>query len=863
MSVQDRLLARFGTRRRAWSIRARLRKARFSFSRRAFQTSYAFEETSVRVQAIPYLIRNAILPVALALALVVVMDLLDDALSDQVGDWGWGPVSKDAYDALIETVAAVTGVFLALYFTAVSTVAASVYVNVPHDIRALIVRDRLGNVYVMGVAFTMALSVLLLIAHALTGRTYELGPPVIGVFAAFSIFAFISLGQRAFYLADPTLLSGTLAYDFGSWFKRATVEGRRWDDPNFQELYRKRAQQSVESMSSLLAIGADQPHLRGASVQQLTAQITGLLTRYLTFRDLVPTRSRWFGERYEHKQWYLTDGTELDSATATATALHPQTVPYVSWVEDGLIGPLVDLIDGDLKHEDFEGAYVALGALERVWTQLGERWSANDAARWMATLTARVSDQFTPTTQSRVASRPALIPAIWDALAMLPMAAELGFHRNVTSRSVADLVKKLETTDWSKQTAPYRIGVPRPVVGVLEDMRAGRAFERAVDAPAPTQTPNWYVRELALHTYERAFQEEIVALVGLLADWYSTTAKKLADARMPDAVGAVLSRGIECVWKLERHVVEWEQIATDLRSGPLLVDLVRPRWDWGAIRQKITDLRTDLLRQLSQSIPAQAFRQRDPEIPDYLGEAVHRVGEAAFEALMRNDDELFAEVFPTYLMGVLVIVDRIKPQVANWQPSLAATAISEPVADVMDLSGYAIIFSEFHRNPKLLEPCERAWRAYLGEPEGRDRLTSVAAMHWYQSNLFAITHRATARTRWQMAANSILSELPRSMPSHPFGHGEVQHRSALIRRIAPQGDLMFSAFNASDIFVVLFLRTLPGGEALDFGVADWIIDEIAPQSEEDGVLGNEQTDGETSPDTDQPTSDETGAGSSQ
>ncbi|MDQ1581962.1 MAG: hypothetical protein QOF36_16, partial [Microbacteriaceae bacterium] len=642
----------------------------------------------------------------------------------------------------------------------------------------------------------------------------------------------------------------------------ATDEGRRWDDPNFQEHYRRRAQQSVESLSSLLAIGADQPHLRGGSVQQLTAQISGLLTRYLTFRDRVPTKSRWFGERYEHKQWYLTDGTELDSATATSTALHPQTVPYVSWVEDGLIAPLVDLIEGDLKHEDFEGAYVALGRLERVWTRLGERWSAKDAARWMGTLTARVSDQLAAATQPRVASRPALIPAVWDVLAMLPMAAELGFHRNVTSRSVADLTKKLESTDWSKQAAPYRIGVPRPVVGLLEDMRAGREFEDAVDAPAPTRTPNWYVRELALHTYERAFQEEIVALVDLLTDWYPTTAKKLAEAQMPDAVGAVLSRGIETVWKLERHAVEWEQIATDLRNGPLLVDLMRPTWDWNAIRQKITDLRKELLRQLSRSIPAQALRQRDPEIPDYLGEAVHRVGEAAFEALMDNDDDLFAQLFPTYFIGVLVIVDRIKPQVTSWQPSIAATALSEPVIDAMDLSGYGFIFSEFHGNPKFRETCEKAWRSYLGEPEGADRLTIVAAMHQHQRNLFAITHRATARTRWQMAANSILGDLPRSTPSHPFGEGEVQHASALIRRIAPHGDLVISTFHASDIFVVLLLRTLPGGEALDFGVADWVADEIAPQpGEEETTLESEEAEGQEPPEADGPPNDEPNPGS--
>jgi hypothetical protein len=411
-------------------------------------------------------------------------------------------------------------------------------------------------------------------------------------------------------------------------------------------------------------------------------------------------------------------------------------------------------------------------------------------------------------------------------------------------------------TDWSKAKAPYGIRVPRPVVAVLENVRDGLAFEEAVAAPAPTRTPNWYVRELALQAYERAFQEQVISLVDLLADWYPATANKLAEAKMPDAVGAVLSRGIEAVWKLERHVAEWEQIASDLRTGPLLVDVMRPTWDWGGIRARVGALRTELLRQLSLSIPAHAVRQRDPDIPDYLGEAVHRVGEAAFEVLVENDDELFAQFFSPYFIGVFVIVDRIKPQVASWQPQIASTALSEPVIDAMELSGYALIFSELHRNPKLWEVCQKVWRGYFQETGGKDRLTIVAAMHKYQRNLFALTHRATVRTRWQMAANEILGNLPRCAPTHPWGEGEVQHESALIRRIAPDGDLMFSPYNASDIFAVSFLRTLPGGASLDFGVSDWVADVIAPVVEEADVREQQEpsnealVEGEDSPNDD-------------
>jgi hypothetical protein len=825
MSLADRLLARLGGDPRTWRARALLRTGRLAFSRRIFGTSYAFQETSARARALPYMLRSTILPVAVALAVVVLMDVFNDDVIELAKDWHWAPISASTYDVLFEAVAGVTGVFLALYFTALSTVAATVYVNVPHDIRALIVRDRLGNVYVTGVAFTTALSVLLLIAHAVTGRAYELGPPVIGLFAAFSIFAFIRLGQRAFYLADPTLLANTLAYDFSSWFHRATDKGWRWEDPSFQEHFRRQAHKSVVSLGSLLAIGSAQPHLRGSSVRQLTTSIVALLVHYLGLRDRVPTTSRWFGERYEHKQWYLTDSTELETATSTSTALQPKAIPDVAWVEDALLGPLIDLVDADLDQEDYEGAYVVLGRFEPVWARLGERWSGMDVREWTRKLTDRVANRLATAGEPRMASRPALIPAIWDALAMLPMAAELGFHRNVTDRAVADLAQQLNSTDWDEKDAPYRLGVPRPVVGVLEKIQAGRRFEHAVDAEPTTRTPAWYVLELVFHAYEHAFQDQVNTLVALVTGWYPVTAKTLTEANMPDAAGAILSRGMEAAWKLERHIEHWQQIATELRAyeaRPLRLDLVRPAWDWDSTSEAVREFRRELLRQLSASIPAHAARQRDPDIPDYLGEAVHRVGEAAFEALAENNDELFAQLFPTYFLGVLAIVSRIQGQVGDWQPSMASSAIAEPVIDAMDISGYALVFSELHGNSRLWETCTRPWGRYLQGDGADQRLRIIAAMHNYQRNLFAITHRAIGRTHWQMALNNILNALPREPTTHPFGNGWVRHDSALIRRIAPHDTFLGTTFHASDIFVVRFLSTLDGADGVDFGVADWV-----------------------------------------
>ncbi|HXV06087.1 MAG TPA: hypothetical protein VFP23_09325, partial [Solirubrobacterales bacterium] len=201
-NVVGALTVRFGGSRRFWRLRQRLIGLRLGVLSSAFRIRHAASETSTSATALRALLQNTVVSVGLACVLIAAIALLQGPVDQLAETLGLGRLDKSAYDSLLETVAAATGVFLALYFTAVSAIAASIYVDVPHDIRNLIVGDRLGNLYVRIVAFAMALCTLLLVVHAGAGAAYRLVPPIVGLLAVISIFAFIRLGRHAFYLAD-------------------------------------------------------------------------------------------------------------------------------------------------------------------------------------------------------------------------------------------------------------------------------------------------------------------------------------------------------------------------------------------------------------------------------------------------------------------------------------------------------------------------------------------------------------------------------------------------------------------------------------------------------------------------------------
>ena len=67
--------------------------------------------------------------------------LLPDKVVPHVTDWFTRPAVGKL--SVFGTIAQIAGVFLALYFTAVSAIVSSVYANVPGDVRLLLTREKL------------------------------------------------------------------------------------------------------------------------------------------------------------------------------------------------------------------------------------------------------------------------------------------------------------------------------------------------------------------------------------------------------------------------------------------------------------------------------------------------------------------------------------------------------------------------------------------------------------------------------------------------------------------------------------------------------------------------------------------------
>lgn len=132
-----------------------------------------------------------------------------------------------------------------------------------------------------------------------------------------------------------------------------------------------------------------------------------------------------------------------------------------------------------------------------------------------------------------------------------------------------------------------------------------------------------------------------------------------------------------------------------------------------------------MIDRLVQTIPNLATIEPREDIPDYLGEAVHRAGEASYDALDSNNATLFGRLYPAYFDSARAVSDRVREQLANQHPIASMPWLIEPLVDLLSISGQALIFAELHDNRELWRAVRETWGAALLVGEGQPPTTDL------------------------------------------------------------------------------------------------------------------------------------------
>ena len=411
---------------------------------------------------------------------------------------------------------------------------------------------------------------------------------------------------------------------------------------------------------------------------------------------------------------------------------------------------------------------------------------------------------------------------ICNRLATMLINILLAYTSTVESYGRDAILQRISHIKWKSEESIYRSDFAAHVLPRLEWMRQKLEFEARIERNIIS--PSWYLQELIAQQEAENLQSVMICICEKACELYKHWIEVAKSSRHPWLEAVIVSRESEYWNKFDYHMNTLNQLWNDLNSDQRIEGIPWPNLDIDELMEKRKQRHKELLEIMSEKNLLLSLISRPESYPDFAGEFLHTVGEALFVAMFENDCKLIETLFGRYFGGSLLQFDKLRSEEwgTDWQNLNNLKIAAAPLLDLMDMSGYVYLLSDYHETPHLKEPIVKAWDKYLSEEQENQRLQSLAAAVSLSESGFEIEHRGINRTRWKQMVERLLRNVERQeIPPYPTQiiHTEPDtipvHKSPLVRIFAR--DLDFLSYDGIDIFLAKYIRQREDEENLDFG----------------------------------------------
>lgn len=808
-----------------WRIRKKLLGLRFVVSKESFRLrkgARRTRETTGLVGQLIWLAAPALLTTVVWVGLVALADYaLTSAMSSvtslpvigrlhlfylHLAQALAGPGSG-AVTTVLAALAAIAGVFLGLFFTAISVTAAATYASAPMNVARLLQQDRPSIHYVSTLVQVMGASLLLLCAGAMGLSVGPLALVAVLVVASYAVYGFFTLAWNVFGAFDPNRLCLAALEQMTIQVRYASAKGNRWKDPSFQDYYRKEAARDVEAVVSLMRMSSDKATLRRDSLIQTMTQAAQHLTWYAGARRRIPPSSRWYGLAPQHTDWFLADYTEVQLARAVCSDLTPKLVPRPHWVEDRIGDAILVVLEGLVRTGD-------RGLLADCATPLA-KWLRSLAANLELDYAASVLARLRQLVQNSLAEDTDHLPVsvsdvnLVEILAYIHIEAVLGVFDSIRNKEYLDGLRTSSSRDLRGEGA-YGGRFAPPVLAHIERLSDRLEFEdRVGDTPG---SPEWYLRQIVISAFLKTLEQQIPVVLDTVKAYFNLQATGHSPADNPSLTAAHLHRALELLWKTRAGLVDTQATWQELIEARVEPSLDWPDLNWAMTKNENETLRIGAITKLAENLPKLATAKRDKKHPDLFGRSYEFVCLECFRALQRGDDELLNVAFAPLLTAATVAIPRVLARAKHLEVGIQTKAAVQPLIDAVELSGFSMVYAELHDKPRLHEIVRDAWGSYLDrQDDGSRALDFIVQTYSQDATGIPIMPRAILRTEWRQTLSQELSKRglvePGLTQSYPPRAPNLPGNKKVLQHLCRHG----SAFvgHIGDYFIVSDLMRSP------------------------------------------------------
>lgn len=810
-------------------------KIAFNYFRKiyAFKHSYRDKNISARllISTLGAVLRSAVY----AAFFIFIFEFLNNILGHYIPL----QISDEELGLLISTVVTVTGVFLALYFTAISAVAGNLFMRATENLQNLFIRGKKGKQYIETLVFTTVIGIFYLLLRSFGFPISPFGPIIITVLATYSIIRFMTLGSQTFYFIHPIEASVTTTDDAAYAIDNVTLKGFGWKKPYLQDHYRKQADYALDTLNSLINFGINVIKLSEEQLVSIARYTGALMDYYLDRKKQIPTDSYWFETKYQFQSWVLADSVEITTALSTGKTLRPRTVKDRIWFEERCVNIFLTIFNYLISKKQWGSANQCLEVLvttaeKRLGADLYDYVGNMIIDKVQNTVHNIVITSENPTDDETRKGHLAII----DNLGRLGVCIQVSLLQYLDQRTCEDLAYETKLVKWTNAFSIYNTKLPGKILSTLESTANRLKTELLIEGRQIS--PEWYLITITTSQYLFELQKYYEFLKSLHIDLFKKNIEELIKRKKYLHAAHLVERWIEftnklliCGWRVQKLVEECGTLRK-VRDLPWVsIDFEKEKTILQKYDREAVDKLVYLLPFLSSLSEPDLH-----DLPDYFGQAYTFGVEAAYETCYDNDTERFKRIFSNVFFGALAAHDTTRKQVQGWSQESQIVFSTEPLEDLLNVSGFAKLYAELYQNPCLWNACKTLWDNYLNKGNARDIIMFLNTISQYRDSIFLLMPKATLRTNWDIKFRQKLEEMGLTVDQYEFRYNRkrrVNHASPLIRVISCYPDIL--PVDARTVFFVTYLSKHVAAQGMNIpdrrGLEQQIERETNPQENDE------------------------------
>jgi len=813
-----------------WKIKNYLAKKLFDKKVQVFTIKKNIAEKKQDYSYFQSIIQMTQSSIFLALATAILLQLTNDSVHEAlriikpyVLDYIpsiFGAVNEGDYTSFLLSIAAVGGVFIGLHYAGMSTLNGALYSSLPNNIRNLLIQERSGNVYIKFLSFLTYLS-FVLASFKVTGLEHiYLVPFLIVISMGIAIFAFVNLGKNIFSLFDPTILSPIIFDGITRNIKDIQVGSVYIHDQSIQKYNNRIVKEQIDALLTLFSIAKKESTLSGVSLVALSKDTINFLIKYQYMKQAIPPKSLWYEEKYSHKDWYKMSDTVTSTSYSTATTPRADVIYDYFWIENKVMPLITQAIRINIENKNFDMVQNLLYYFSQYLHHIVYTSNVSYAYEQINILKLVLVDiiENEKDTEEKLYRM-----GLLDVVMNMPLELMLTFYESIEQYSYEVISQTIKDINWLDKSDIYSHKLNSYMFPELEWLSEKLLYESKLEDRIIT--PHWYQLEIIMRVISARFIENITLFTINSNSIYSDTVKELSN---PYYKATILAKQLEFLNKLNYQFYKIEKLLNEYISERKIDGLSWSTFDLDTTKSTLQFSKRELLKEISKTGVLIGFKEREKDYPDFFGQFLHITGESLIDALLDNDLDLFKEIFPQYFYASLIIYDKLKPSgsAVDWRVENEIKIAASPIMDLIDLSGYAKLFAEYHQEDNYWLVVKSTWDEYFNNTELSAPPEFFAVMISVVESDFSLGHRTMNRTRWLQEIEHKLKKLDRrevyeksrgrmgSLMSQTL----ISHVSALVRFFSKSD--YGTGYDGTDIFIEYYLKYLSYPENITFGRRD-------------------------------------------